>query len=313
MAFDNGPYVWFDGKFVEWDKATVHVTTHALHYGSSVFEGIRCYETPAGPAIFRLEPHVTRLLNSCKLARIDMPWSRAEVFNAIVETVARNGQPSCYIRPLVFRGSNVLGVDGRKCPTQMVIFNWVWGRYLGPDAIEKGVDVGVSAWRRLAPGTGSSLAKIGGQYINSQWMKMQAVDDGYSEAIALDVNGNVSEGSGENIFLVLDGVLYTPPLASSILSGITRHSVMTIASELGLEVHEQVLSRDMLYIADEAFFTGTAAEITAIRSVDRVTIGNGARGPVTKTIAERFFEIVSGKVADQYGWLTPVKAPAVVK
>jgi len=306
MAFDNGPYVWFDGNFVEWDKATIHVTAHALHYGSSVFEGIRCYETAHGSAIFRLEPHVKRLLNSCKLARIDVSWSYEDAFKAVVETVERNGQPSCYIRPLIFRGSNVLGVDGRKCPTNFVIFNWVWGRYLGPEAIEQGVDVGVSSWRRLAPGTAESLAKIGGQYVNSQLMKMTAVDDGYAEALALDVNGNVSEGSGENIFVILDGVLYTPPLASSILGGITRDSAITIARDLGYEVREQVISRDMLYIADELFFTGTAAEITAIRSVDHVKIGNGARGPVTKAIGERFFAITSGQVEDKYGWLTPV-------
>jgi branched-chain amino acid aminotransferase len=313
MAFDNGPYVWFDGTFVEWDKANVHVTAHALHYGSSVFEGIRCYETTQGSAIFRLEPHVRRLLNSCKLARIDVPFSHEELSKAIVETVARNGQPSCYIRPLIFRGSNVLGVDGRKCPTNVVIFNWVWGRYLGADAIEQGVDVGVSSWRRLAPGTGQALAKIGGQYVNSQLMKMQAVDDGYSEAIALDVNGNVSEGSGENIFVILDGVIFTPPIGSSILGGITRDSAITIARDLGYEIREQVISRDLLYIADEVFFTGTAAEITAIRSIDRVKVGSGTRGPVTKAIGERFFEIASGKVDDKWGWLTPVKIGAPVK
>ena len=313
MSFENGPYVWFDGNFVEWDKATVHVTTHALHYGSSVFEGIRCYETQNGPAIFRLEPHVKRLINSCKLARIDLPWTEQQLIDATVETVARNGQPSCYIRPLAFRGSEVLGVDGRKCPTQLVIFNFVWGRYLGPEAIEQGVDVGVSSWRRLAPGTGASLAKIGGQYVNSQLMKMQAVDEGYNEAIALDTNGYVSEGSGENIFVIMDGVINTPPIGSSILSGITRDSAITIARELGYEVREQLISRDMLYIADEVFFTGTAAEVSPIRSIDKQKIGNGTRGPITKKIAEQFFAITSGAAPDKHGWLTPVKMGVTAK
>ena len=306
MSFDNGPFIWFDGKFVRWEEATIHVTAHVLHYGSSAFEGIRTYETDNGPVIFRLEPHVRRLLNSCKLARIELPWSHQEVSRAIQETVARNGQPACYIRPLVFRGSEVLGVDGRKCPTQLVVFSFKWGRYLGADAIEKGVDVCVSSWRRMAPDTAASLAKIGGQYVNSQFAKMEAVENGYSEAIVLDINGYVSEGSGENIFVVSDGVIHTTPLAVSILSGITRDSVMTLARELGYEVREQVISRDMLYVADEIFFTGTASEVSPIRSVDRIPIGGGSRGPVTKAIQERFFGITSGKLPDKYGWLTPV-------
>ncbi len=307
MAFDNGPLIWFDGKFVPWEQATIHVTAHVLHYGSSVFEGIRTYETASGPAIFRLEPHVKRLVNSCKIVRMDLPWSHQEVSQAIQETVARNGQPSCYIRPLVFRGSEVLGVDGRKCPTQLVIFTFRWGRYLGADAIEQGVDVCVSSWRRMAPDTAASLAKIGGQYINSQYAKMEAVENGYSEAIVLDINGNVSEGSGENIFVVADGKIYTTPLAGSILGGVTRDSVLTLARELNYEVREQMISRDMLYIADEIFFTGTASEVTPIRSIDKIQIGSGSRGPVTKAIQERFFGITSGQQPDKYGWLTPVK------
>jgi len=307
MAFDNGPYIWFDGKFVRWEEATIHVTAHVLHYGSSVFEGIRTYETVNGPAIFRLEPHVRRMVNSCKIMRIDLPWSQDEIAQAVRDTVERNGQPSCYIRPLVFRGSEVLGVDGRKCPTQLVIFQFKWGRYLGADAIEQGVDICVSSWRRMAPGTGASMAKIGGQYVNSQFAKMEAVENGYSEAIVLDVNGFVSEGSGENIFVILDGVIYTTPIASSILSGITRDSVLTIARELGYEVREQQVSRDMLYIADEIFFTGTASEVTPIRSIDKITIGKGQRGPITKAIQEQFFGVVNGNLPDKYGWLTPVK------
>ncbi len=307
MAFDNGPFIWLDGKFVRWEEATIHVTAHVLHYGSSAFEGIRTYETATGPAIFRLEPHVKRLVNSCKIARMDLPWSHQEISQAIQETVARNGQPSCYIRPLVFRGSEVLGVDGRKCPTQMAIFTFRWGRYLGADAIEQGVDVCVSSWRRMAPGTSASLGKIGGQYVNSQFAKMEAVENGYSEAIVLDVNGYVSEGSGENIFVIADGTIYTTPLAGSILGGVTRDSVLTIARELGYEIREQLISRDMLYIADEIFFTGTASEVTPIRSIDRIQVGAGARGPMTQAIQERFFGITSGQLADKHGWLTPIK------
>jgi branched-chain amino acid aminotransferase len=306
MAFDNGPFIWFDGRLVRWEEATVHVTAHVLHYGSSAFEGIRCYETVNGSAIFRLEPHVKRLLNSCKIGRIDVPFSQEEITQAILDTVSHNGQPSCYIRPLIFRGSEVLGVDGRKCPTQVAIITWNWGKYLGADAIDAGVDVCVSSWRRMAPDTSASLAKIGGQYVNSQFAKMEAVELGFSEAIVLDINGNVSEGSGENIFLMSDGVIYTTPIGSSILSGITRDSAVTIARDLGYEVREQTISRDMLYIADEIFFTGTAAEVSPIRSVDRIPIGTGSRGPITKAIQERFFGITNGQQPDKHNWLTPV-------
>ena len=306
MAFDNGPFIWFDGKLVRWEEATIHVTAHVLHYGSSAFEGVRCYETAQGSAIFRLEPHVKRLLNSAKIARMEVPFSHQEILNAIVETVSRNGQPSCYIRPLVFRGSEVLGVDGRKCPTQVAVITWRWGRYLGPEAIEQGVDVCVSSWRRMAPDTSASLAKIGGQYVNSQFAKMEAVENGYAEAIVLDINGNVSEGSGENIFVIIDGVIYTTPVASSILAGITRDSIATLARDLGYEIREQTISRDMLYIADEIFFTGTASEVTPIRSIDRIVIGKGSRGPVTMALQDAFFGIVSGQTPDKHGWLTPV-------
>ena len=311
MAFDNGPFIWYDGKLVRWDEANVHVTAHVLHYGSSAFEGVRCYETAQGSAIFRLEPHVRRLVNSCKIARMDLPWSHQEISDAIQETVSSNGQPSCYIRPLVFRGSEVLGVDGRKCPTSLVIMSWFWGAYLGTEAIERGVDVCVSSWRRMAPDTSASLAKIGGQYVNSQFAKMEALENGYSEAIVLDIAGNVSEGSGENIFLMLDGIIYTTPVGSSILSGITRDSAMTIAKDLGYEIREQIISRDMLYIADEIFFTGTAAEITPIRSVDKIIIGKGHRGPITTALQEQFFAITKGDVPDRYNWLTPVSVREV--
>lgn len=306
MPLSNGPYIWFDGKFVRWEEATVHVAAHVFHYGSSAFEGMRAYQTVNGTAIFRLQPHLKRLFNSCKIMRADVPWSLEQLSDAVQETVARNGQASCYIRPLVFRGVEVLGVDGRQCPTQVAIFTISWGRYLGPEAIEQGVDVGVSSWRRLAPGTGASLAKIGGQYVNSQFAKMEAVENGYSEAIVLDVNGMVSEGSGENIFAAIDGVLVTTPLASSVLAGVTRDSVITIARDLGHKVREHSISRDMLYLADELFFTGTAAEVTPIRSVDHITIGSGSRGPITKALQEQFFGITSGHLPDKHGWLTPV-------
>jgi branched-chain amino acid aminotransferase len=247
------------------------------------------------------------------LARMDLPYTEAQITQAIVDTVAENGMPSCYIRPLAFRGAGVLGVDGRKSPVQLIVFTINWGAYLGPEALEQGADVCVSSWRRLAPGTASSMAKIGGQYVNSQFAKMEAVDQGFSEAIVLDTNGYVSEGSGENIFVIMNGVILTPPVASSILSGITRDAAMTIAKDLGYEVREQAISRDMLYVADEVFFTGTAAEISPIRSIDRIKIGIGKRGPVTTAIQEQFFAITSGRTADKYGWLTPVTVKDVAR
>jgi len=307
MAFNNGPFIWFDGQFVRWEDATIHVTAHVLHYGSSVFEGVRAYETVNGTAIFRLEPHMRRLMNSAKLARIDVPYTQQQLSDATVELVARNGLPSCYIRPIIFRGSAMFGVDGRKCPTQVALMAIEWGRYLGADAIDQGVDAAVSSWRRMAPGTSMAMAKIGGQYINSQFIAMEAHDGGFNEAIVLDVAGYVSEGSGENIFVVMDGVVLTPPTGSSILAGITRDCAITLLRELGYEVREQAISREMLYIADEIFFTGTAAEVTPIRAVDRIAIGKGSRGPVTKAVQDQFFGITSGQIADKHGWLTPVK------
>lgn len=303
----NGEWIWMDGKFVKWADATVHVTAHALHYGSSVFEGIRAYATPEGPAVFRLQPHVRRLANSCKIGRIELPFSEEQLSNAIIETVERNGHESCYIRPLAMRGAGVLGVEGRKNPTNVVIFTMEWGRYLGKEAIESGVDVQVSSWRRIAPDTFASLAKIGGQYVNSQFISMEAHDNGFTEGIGLDINGYVSEGAGENIFVVYDGVVYTPGAASSILLGITRDCALTLLRDLGYEVRYEPIARDMLYIADEIFFTGTAAEITPVRSVDRVQVGKGSRGPVTQAVQEEFFAITSGQKPDRYSWLTRVR------
>ncbi len=301
-------WIWFNGQFVPWDEATVHVSVHALHYGSSVFEGIRAYATPQGPAIMALEPHVQRLFNSCKIARIEVPYTPQQIGDAIVETVARNGHESCYIRPLVFRGTGQIGLDGRACPSEVVIFTLDFGRYLGAEAIEQGVDVMVSSWRRMAPDTLPALAKVGGQYVGSQLITMEAKDNGFTEGIALDVNGYVSEGAGENVFLVFGETLYTPPLSSSILGGITRACVIELARDLGYEVREQPLAREMLYIADEMFLTGTAAEISPVRSVDRVPVGAGKRGPVTQRIQEQFFAITSGEIPDRFGWLTPVRA-----
>ncbi|MCB9451643.1 MAG: branched-chain amino acid transaminase [Anaerolineaceae bacterium] len=297
-------WIWKNGEFIPWESATVHVTTHALHYGSSVFEGIRAYATDNGPAVFRLREHTRRLLNSCKIARIDVPYSTEALDEAILETIRRNGHEACYIRPLVFRGASKLGVEGRANPTEVVIFTLEWGRYLGNEAVEQGVDVQVSTWRRPAPGTAASLAKIGGQYVNSQFISMEAHDNSFAEGIALDVNGFVSEGAGENIFVVYDGVVYTPGAWSSILLGITRDTALTLLKELGYEVRYQPIPRDMLYLADEIFFTGTAAEITPLRSVDRIPVGAGTRGPLTKQLQEMFFGITSGQKPDPHGWLT---------
>jgi branched-chain amino acid aminotransferase len=311
MPMQKSEWIWRNGEWVAWEDATVHVSAHALHYGSSVFEGLRAYSTPEGPAVFCLEAHTQRLFNSCKIARIEVPYTPEQINAVTVDIVARNKHQSCYIRPLVFRGVDSIGVDGRKCPVEVVIFTIEWGRYLGPEAIEQGVDVMVSSWRRMAPGTLPAMAKIGGQYINSQLITMEAKDNGFTEGIALDVNGYVSEGAGENLFVVTDGVIYTPPLSSSILGGITRQCVLTLAEDLGYEVHQRAIAREMLYVADELFFTGTAAEVTPIRSVDRVQIGSGSRGPITERIQQEFFDITAGKLPDRFNWLTLVEQSGV--
>jgi len=303
----NTKYIWRNGEYVAWEDATVHVTTHALHYGSSVFEGIRAYATPDGPAVFRLRPHTDRLVTGCKVARIEMPYAAEELDEVIVNIVRMNEHESAYIRPLVFRGAGPLGLEGRSCPTEAMILTMDWGRYLGNEAIENGVDVQVSSWRRIAPDTFASLAKIGGQYVNSQFITMEAKDNGFTEGIALDVNGYVSEGAGENIFVISNGIVYTPGAWASILMGITRDTVLTLLADLGYEVRYEPIAREMLYMADEIFFTGTAAEITPIRSVDRLQVGEGKPGPITKAVQKEFFDITSGKVPDRHGWLTHVK------
>jgi branched-chain amino acid aminotransferase len=300
-------YIWMNGKVIPWDQAQVHVFTHALHYGSSAFEGIRVYETTTGPAIFRGREHFERLLFSCKVARIPSPLTVDEWMQVTAEVVRANQQSSAYVRPLIFRGYNTLGVDGRGCPVDAILASIPWGAYLGAEGIEKGVDVQVSSWRRMAPDTLNALAKIGGQYVNSQSIVMEAKDNGFTEGIALDVNGYVSEGSGENIFVIHKDEIYTPSLANSILGGITRNCTTTIAQDLGYTVKEMTLPREMLYLADEIFFTGTAAEITPVRSVDRLPVGSGTRGPITKSIQDIFFGIVRGDLPDKWNWLTPVE------
>jgi branched-chain amino acid aminotransferase len=312
MPMEASPYIWMDGRLVPWEQATVHVTAHALHYGSSVFEGIRAYETPSGPALFCLEPHVDRLYNSARVFRMDIPYTRQEMQQAIKDTILANGHRACYVRPLAFRGVDNLSVNPTNCPVQVVIVTMEWGRYLGPQAVEQGVDAGVSSWGRMAPNTFPSAVKIGGQYVNSQLIIMEAVRHGYTEGIALDAGGFVSEGSGENVFLIRDtrtgALIITPPAASSILPGITRQCAITLARDLGYELHEERIPREMLYLADEVFFTGTAAEITPIRSIDGIVIGTGRRGPVTERLQAEFFAIVEGRQPDRHGWLTVVES-----
>jgi branched-chain amino acid aminotransferase len=304
---DKADKIWMDGRLIPWDQATVHVAAHVLHYGSSVFEGIRVYHVDDRPALFCLDRHVTRLFNSARVYRLEIPYSRQEIARAIVDTVVANNHAACYVRPLVFRGVGGLAVNPQDCPVQVVILTMEWGRYLGAEAIEQGVDVGISSWRRMAPNTFAAAAKIGGQYVNSQLIAMEAAEHGYTEGIALDTGGFVSEGSGENVFVVVDGQILTPPLASSILQGITRQCAITLARDLGYRVVEQQIPRELLYMADEVFFTGTAAEVTPVRSIDGIAIGAGRRGPVTERLQAEFFGIVEGTVPDRHGWLTPVK------
>lgn len=300
-------YIWMNGKIIPWAEATVHVFTHALHYGSSAFEGLRVYDTANGPAIFRGREHFERLLYSCKVARMPCPITIDEWMQITADVTKANQLRSAYVRPLVFRGYDTLGVDGRGCPVDAILATVPWGAYLGAEGLEKGVDVQVSSWRRMAPDTTSALAKIGGQYVNSQNIVMEAKDNGFTEGIALDVYGYVSEGSGENIFVIHKGAIYTPPLGNSILGGITRNCAATIAEDLGYTIKETMIPREMLYMADEIFFTGTAAEITPVRSVDRMDVGEGKRGPITEAIQQKFFGIVEGELPDKWGWLTPVE------
>ena len=304
MAIDYFDKVWHNGKYIPWNEATVHVAAHAIHYGSCLFEGIRCYATPRGPAIFRLKEHTERLVNSCKIYRMALAYSQPQLEEAMVDLIRVNQAEHAYLRPVVFRGYGELGVNPLNNPVETYLLAWRWGKYLGEEALKQGVDVCVSSWQRISPNTLPAMAKAAANYMNAQLMKMEALTNGYTEAIALDASGHVSEGSGENIFVVRHDKIHTPALSSSILPGITRNSVITLAGELGYTVIEEALPREMLYIADEVFFTGTAAEITPIRSVDRITVGEGKPGPVTRKLQERFLAIVQGQAEDKYGWLT---------
>ncbi|HEX4618287.1 MAG TPA: branched-chain amino acid transaminase [Steroidobacteraceae bacterium] len=308
MPIPATQFIWFNGKLVPWEKATVHVLSHALHYGSSVFEGVRAYETPRGVAIFRLRDHTRRLFDSAKIYRIAMPYSPEQINDACRQVISANGlKRGAYIRPIVFRGYGEIGVTPKNDPpTEVAVAAWEWGKYLGADAEDAGVDACVSSWNRVAPNTLPALAKAGGNYLSSQLIGAEARRLGFAEGIGLSPDGTLSEGSGENLFLVKDGVLLTPALAHSVLGGLTRDAVIRLARERGVEVREIALPRELLYLADEAFFTGTAVEITPIRSVDRLAVGNGKRGPVTETLQNAFFGIFSGKTPDRWGWLDHV-------
>jgi len=306
MGFPGTGKIWMNGKLVEWRDATIHIGSHVVHYGSGVFEGARCYSTPRGSACFRLDAHMRRLQESAKIYRMEYALDLAGWMNAVLETIRANDMKACYIRPLIYRGYETLGVNPLGNPVDAAIMVWDWGAYLGHDALEDGVDVKVSSWTRMAPNTLPAMAKATANYANSQLIKMEAIADGYSEGIALDVHGNLSEGSGQNLLIVRGGAIYTPPLGSSILGGITRDSVIILARELGYTVTETVLPREALYTADEVFFVGTAAEVTPVRSVDKIKVGTGHRGPVTTALQHAFFDVVNGKTPDRHGWLTYV-------
>ena len=304
MAFSGTGKVWMNGSLVDWKDANIHIASHVIHYGSGVFEGARCYDTPRGSACFRLDAHMRRLFDSARIYRMEPRFDQGTLTDAVLDTIRANSHKACYIRPIIYRGYNALGVNPFPCPVDTAILTWEWGAYLGQDALEKGVDVRVSSWSRAAPNTFPTLAKTAANYANSQLIKMEAITEGYSEGIALDTFGYVSEGSGQNLFVVRDETIYTPPLTASILPGITRASVITIARDLGFKVREEMLPRELLYIADEAFFAGTAVEITPIRSVDKIQVGKGIRGPITTAIQKTFFDIIRGEAPDKHGWLT---------
>jgi len=298
--------IWHNGQLIPWKDAQIHVLSHVVSYGSSVFEGIRCYETSRGPALFRAREHAQRLVDSAKIYRMAVPFSIDQLVSAFSEIITANNLDSCYLRPIVLRGYGDVGVLPYNNPIETYIASYPWGKYLGNEALAEGVDVCVSSWNRIAPNTLPALAKAVANYMNSQLIRMEAAENGYAEGIALDEAGYVSEGSGENIFLVRGGKLMTPPLGASVLPGITRDTIVTIAKQLSIPVVETIIPREMLYIADEVFFTGTAAEVTPIRSVDRITVGSGRRGPVTEQIQKRYFEVVKGEAQDEFGWLTYV-------
>jgi len=302
--FNENGKVWMNGKLIPWKEANIPIASHVIHYGTSLFEGFRTYDTSKGSVIFQLQAHIQRLYNSCKMYRMDIPYSQEEFNRAVIDTIKANDLKSCYIRPIVYRGYASLGVDPFPCPVDCAILVWEWGKYLGDEALENGVDVRVSSWQRMAPNTFPALAKSGANYMNSQLIKMEALLEGYVEGIALNVRGHVSEGSGENVFLVLNGVVHTPPLSSSILPGITRATVIQLLRDMDVPLVEDTIPREMLYIADEVFFTGSAAEITPIRSIDKIDIGSGKRGPITERLQKEFFAYINGERGDRHKWLT---------
>ena len=306
MPIERSEWIWIDGQWKPWAEATVHLTTHGLHYGSSVFEGIRAYDTGETTAIFRLGAHVRRLFDSCRIMRMDPGFTEDRVEELCIEAVARNRLESCYIRPLIYRGDEEMGLNPTDCSARLAIYAVRWGRYLGEEAIEQGVDAAVSSWRRFNSNTAVPLGKISGQYVTNQFVSIEARQHGYAEGIMLDERGLVCEGAGENLFLIRDGAIYTPPLYNSILGGITRDSVITIARDLKYEVHFQPIAREELYMADELFMTGTAAEVSPVRSVDRIPVGGGTRGEITHHLQEEFFGLVEGRIPDRHDWLTPV-------
>jgi branched-chain amino acid aminotransferase len=301
-------WIWRDGEFVAWQDATVHVLAHSMQFGSSVFEGIRCYATPRGPAIFRLEDHLQRMINSCKIYRMELPYGVDELVAATCEVVERNKMDACYIRPMVIRGYGAAGMVPLGAPVETYIPCWPWGTYLGEGALENGIDACVSSWHRMAPNTTPSMAKVAGNYLGGQLIKMEALANGFAEGIALGPEGMISEGSGQNVFVVQKGVLFTTPANGTLLLGITRDSVITLARDLGLEVREQMMQREMLYTADEVFLTGTASEVTPVRSVDRIKVGAGRAGEITMRLQRTFLDLVHGKGEDAHGWLTHVRA-----
>ncbi len=308
MAFPGTGKIWMNGKLVDWKDATIHVASHVVHYGTGVFEGARCYATPRGSACFRLDAHMRRLQHSMKIYRMEYALDLRGWMDAVLETIRANEMKACYIRPIAYRGYEALGVNPFTCPVDAAILLWEWGTYLGQEALEQGVDVKISTWNRMAPNTLPAMAKSSANYANSGLIKMEAIADGYAEAIALDVYGNVSEGSGQNLFVVRDGALVTPPLGNSILGGITRDTIVTLAHDMGLGVTEATLPREALYLADEVFFCGTAAEVTPVRSIDKITIGAGRRGPITERLQKAFFDVINGVTPDRHGWLTYVYA-----
>ena len=308
MRITETEWIWHDGEFVPWADATVHVLCHSLQFGSSAFEGVRCYDTPRGPAIFRLEDHLQRLMNSCKIYRMEVNYTIDDLVAACCELVERNALNACYIRPMVIRGYGAAGMVPFDSPIEVYLPCWPWGTYLGEGALENGIDACVSTWNRMAPNTTPAFAKIAGNYISGQLIKMEALMNGYAEAIALGPDGMLSEGSGQNVFIVHNGTLYTPLIDGTLLPGITRDTIVTLARDAGIPVREQQLPREMLYVADEVFFTGTAAEVTPVRSVDRITIGDGRPGQITQQLQQRFLQTVRGEIADPHGWLTYVRA-----